>query len=113
MAFYQRLKDLKEDFSMAVNELVPGAEAQGLRESVTPAPAVNVTPAVEVKPVVDITPVVDVTAAASDNLAMDTLSENVDVKSELNKLDGLLEQVKDEPVAEKEVKPVKEERKSN
>lgn len=108
--FKEDFKDLKEDFSMAVNELVPGAEAQGLRESVTPAPAVNVTPAVEVKPVVDITPVVDVTAAASDNLAMDTLSENVDVKSELNKLDGLLEQVRVEPVRPVVEIPVVQER---
>ena len=29
---------------------------------------------------------------------VDTLSEDVDVKSELSKLDGLLEQVKEEPV---------------
>ena len=38
----------------------------------------------------------------NDDVVVDTFSENVDVKSELSKLDGLLEQVKEEPV----VKPV-------
>ena len=33
----------------------------------------------------------------NDNLVVDTLGEEVDVKSELSKLDGLLEQVKEEP----------------
>ena len=33
-----------------------------------------------------------------ENIVVDTLSEDVDVKSELSKLDGLLEQVKEEPV---------------
>ena len=46
-----------------------------------------------------------------DNVVVDTLSENVDVKSELSKLDGLLEQVKEEPVKPVvEVKPVVKER---
>ncbi len=62
-------KDFKEDFSQAVNELVPGGEEM-----------------------------------EKDDVVVDTLSEDVDVKSELSKLDGLLEQVKEEPV-----KPVVEE----
>ncbi|MBQ6844633.1 MAG: polymer-forming cytoskeletal protein [Agathobacter sp.] len=67
-------KDFKEDFSQAVNELVPGGEE-----------------------------------LEKDNIEVDTLSEDVDVKSELSKLDGLLEQVKEEPVkpvVEKPVAPV-------
>ncbi|MBQ2706467.1 MAG: polymer-forming cytoskeletal protein [Agathobacter sp.] len=55
-------KDFKEDFSQAVNELVPGGEVE------------------------------------NEEVVVDTLSEDVDVKSELSKLDGLLEQVKEEPV---------------
>lgn len=66
-------KDFKEDFSQAVNELVPGGE--------------------ELK---------------DENFEIDTLSEDVDVKSELSKLDGLLEQVKEEPVKPVEEKPVVE-----
>lgn len=37
-------------------------------------------------------------ALENDDVVVDTLSEDVDVKSELSKLDGLLEQVKEEPV---------------
>ncbi len=66
-------KDFKEDFSQAVNELVPGGEE-----------------------------------LEKDNIEVDTLSEDVDVKSELSKLDGLLEQVKEEPVKVEPVKPVVE-----
>lgn len=66
-------KDFKEDWSQAVNELVPGGD--------------NVENV--------------------DNLVVDTLGEDVDVQSELLKLDGLLEQVKETPV--KETKEVKEE----
>ncbi len=54
-------KDFKEDFSQAVNELVPGE-----------TPEENTT---------------------ADNLVVDTLGEDVDVESELSKLDGLLEHV--------------------
>lgn len=43
-----------------------------------------------------------------ENIVVDTLSEDVDVKSELSKLDGLLEQVKEEPVKPESVKPVVE-----
>ena len=68
-------KDFKEDFSQAVNELVPGGEN------------------------------------LDDNVEVDTLSNSVDVKSELTKLDGLLEQVKEEPVVVPVVeKPVVKER---
>ncbi|MBQ3560049.1 MAG: polymer-forming cytoskeletal protein [Agathobacter sp.] len=67
-------KDFKEDFSQAVNELVPGGEN------------------------------------LDDNVEVDTLSNDVDVKSELNKLDGLLEQVKEEPVKPVVEKPVVKER---
>ena len=54
-------KDFKEDFSQAVNEMMPGADE--------PQPAEENT----------------------DSLVVDTLGEDVDVKSELSKLDGLLE----------------------
>ncbi|MBQ8518991.1 MAG: polymer-forming cytoskeletal protein [Agathobacter sp.] len=67
-------KDFKEDFSQAVNELVPGGEN------------------------------------LDDNVEVDTLSNNVDVKSELTKLDGLLEQVKEEPAKPVVEKPVVKER---
>lgn len=65
-------KDFKQDFSQAVNELVPGGEV------------------------------------LEENIEVDTLSEDVDVKTELSKLDGLLEQVKEETVKPESVKPVVE-----
>lgn len=68
-------KDFKEDFSQAVNEMMPGADAPGKEEK-------------------------------AEDLVVNTLGEDVDVKSELSKLDGLLEQVKSEPEA---VKPVEHE----
>ena len=46
----------------------------------------------------------------NDDVVVDTLSENVDVKSELSKLDGLLEQVKEEPVKPVVERPVVKER---
>ena len=67
-------KEFKDDFSQAMNELVPGGD--------------------ELKKVKD----------SVDNLVVDTLGEDVDVKSELSKLDGLLEQVTEEPVIEKKTK---------
>ena len=75
-------KDFKEDWSQAVNELVPGGDAS-----------------------------VD----NDDNLVVDTLGEDVDVQSELSKLDGLLEQVKEttskeETVSVQEAPVQKEER---
>ena len=67
-------KDFKEDFTQAVNELVPGGDVE------------------------------------KEDVVVDTLSEDVDVKSELSKLDGLLEQVKEEPVVAPVVeKPVAKE----
>ena len=56
-------KEFKDDFSQAVNELVPGD-----------------VPEKEVEP----------KAQTADNLVVDTIGENVDVASELSKLDGLL-----------------------
>lgn len=56
-------KDFKEDFSQAVNEMMPGTQ----------------TSAKDSKP---------------EELVVNTLGEDVDVKKELSKLDGLLEQVK-------------------
>ena len=67
-------KEFKDDLSQAMNELVPGGD--------------------EPKKVKD----------SVDNLVVDTLGEDVDVKSELSKLDGLLEQVTEEPVIEKKTK---------
>lgn len=70
-------KDFKEDLSQAVNELVPGGESN-----------------------------LDVTENA-DNLVVDTFSENVDIESELSKLDGLLEKV-EETSADKVLPPIPE-----
>lgn len=61
-------KEFKDDFSQAVNELVPGD-----------------VPEKEVEP----------KAQTADNLVVDTIGENVDVASELSKLDGLLEHVEE------------------
>ncbi len=64
-------KDFKEDFSEAINDLVPGAEERSYY----------------------------------DAELLNTVCEEVDVKTELSKLDGLLEQASkkvDEPVAEAE-----------
>ena len=63
-------KEFKDDFSQAVNELVPGD-----------------VPEKEVEP----------KAQTADNLVVDTIGENVDVASELSKLDGLLEHVEEQP----------------
>lgn len=76
-------KDFKDDFSQAVNELVPGGDS--LED-----------------------------AANEDDLVVNTLEGEVDVESELSKLDGLLEQVtrqetaKVEPVPTKVVEPTPE-----
>lgn len=64
-------KDFKDDFSQAVNELMPGED--------------------------------NLEAANEDELVVNTLEGEVDVESELSKLDGLLEQVTRKEVA-KEVK---------
>ena len=55
-------KDFKDDFSQAVNELMPGED--NLEDG-----------------------------AANEDLVVNTLENEVDVESELSKLDGLLEQV--------------------
>lgn len=52
-------KEFKDDFSEAVNDLIPGAEE----------------------------------TETTEDMMVDTLDENIDVESELSKLDGLLEQV--------------------
>lgn len=63
-------KDFKDDFSQAVNELMPGDDSLE-------------------------------TGNTDDDLVVNTLEGEVDVESELSKLDGLLEQVtKQEPVRE-------------
>jgi cytoskeletal protein CcmA (bactofilin family) len=72
-------KDFKEDFSQAVNEMMPGDDMQERTSRI-------------------------------DDLGADTIGEKVDVRSELSKLDGLLEQVKTEdkvdlPPLEKETRP--------
>lgn len=75
-------KDFKEDFSQAVNELVPGGE--------------------------------EITAAENaDSLVVDTLSEEVDVKSELSKLDGLLESASATRSIEEELPPIQEKKASS
>lgn len=59
---YGIFKDFKDDFSQAVNELMPGED--NLEDG-----------------------------AANEDLVVNTLENEVDVESELSKLDGLLEQV--------------------
>ena len=76
-------KDFKDDFSQAVNEMMPGADA----------------PEKENK---------------AEDLVVNTLGEDVDVKSELSKLDGLLEQVQkdggsDKQKLESELAPIHKE----
>lgn len=73
-------KDFKEDFSQAVNELIPGGE--------------------ETAPVNE------------DALVVDTLSEEVDVRSELSKLDGLLENAAAPRTIEEELPPIQQEKKT-
>ena len=51
-------KDFKEDFSQAVNEMMPGSDVPEKEEK-------------------------------AEDLVVNTLGEDVDVKSELSKLDGL------------------------
>lgn len=62
-------KDFKDDFSQAVNELVPGGDNLSTNDK-------------------------------DENLVVDTMSEEVDVQSELSKLDGLLESASSKPVEE-------------
>lgn len=72
-------KDFKDDFSQAVNELVPGGDNAS-------------------------------THAKEENLVVDTMSEKVDVQSELSKLDGLLESASSKPV-EEVIPTIREEKK--
>ncbi len=74
-------KDFKDDFSQAVNDLVPG--------DVTDTPGKNV----------------EQKNTAADNLVVDTIGENVDVASELSKLDGLLQHVDETSVPKQPVAP--------
>lgn len=68
-------KEFKDDFSQAVNELMPGEDS--LEET-----------------------------GKQEDLVVNTLEDEVDVESELSKLDGLLEQVtKKEPVKEEKPAP--------
>ncbi len=73
-------KDFKDDFSQAVNELVPGGEKLPETEK-------------------------------EDNLVVDTMSKEVDVQSELSKLDGLLESASANTI-EETLPPVQEEKKA-
>lgn len=68
-------KDFKEDFSQAVNEMMPGADTEQ-------------------------------SGGNADSLMVDTLGEEVDVKSELSKLDGLLESVNSGNTAAHSAAPV-------
>ena len=64
-------KDFKDDFSQAVNELMPGEDNLESTDK-------------------------------DDDMVVNTLEDEVDVASELSKLDGLLEQVtKQEPALER------------
>ena len=69
-------KDFKDDFSQAVNELMPGED--NLEDN-----------------------------TADEDLVVNTLENEVDVESELSKLDGLLEQVTSQTA--KQQTPVKNE----
>jgi cytoskeletal protein CcmA (bactofilin family) len=82
-------RDFKDDFSQAVNELVPGGE-----ETSEPAAAAK-TP---------------VPAQESNPAPADTFSKGADIESELSKLDGLLESASATPKAEEPQPPVREER---
>lgn len=70
-------KDFREDLSQAAKEMMPSGPE----------------------------PEEEVTKENVDNLVVDTLGEDVDVKSELSKLDGLLEQVKEAPAQPKPTAP--------
>ena len=78
-------KEFKDDFSQAVNELVPGEMPE--REAEPNATAANTS------------------RPTAENLVVDTIGENVDVESELAKLNGLLEHVDETPKSQPVVKP--------
>ena len=64
-------KDFKEDFSQATREMMPGTDAPKSKRA-------------------------DKQEQTAETAAVNALGDNVDVKSELSKLDGLLDQVKHE-----------------
>lgn len=68
-------KEFKDDFSQAVNELMPGEEPVAEKEE----------------------------AAETEDMVVNTLDAEVDTESELSKLNGLLEQVAEKPEAPKTV----------
>lgn len=70
-------KDFKDDFSQAVNELMPGEDELEKEED----------------------------TAESDDMVVNTLDAEVDTESELSKLNGLLEQVTEAPAQKTVVKP--------
>lgn len=70
-------KDFKDDFSQAVNELMP-EENDSVEKQ---------------------------TDLESDDMVVNTLDAEVDTESELSKLNGLLEQVAEKPTAQSVVKP--------
>lgn len=72
-------KDFKDDFSQAMNDIIPGEEPVNEEETL------------------------------NDDLVVNTLEEEVDVESELSKLDGLLEQVSKQEEAAKKATEVKRE----
>jgi cytoskeletal protein CcmA (bactofilin family) len=80
-------RDFKDDFSQAVNELVPGGDGTGETAAAAKAPAPESNPVV-----------------------VDTFSRGTDMESELSKLDGLLESASATQKAEEPQPPVREEK---
>lgn len=70
-------KEFKDDFSQAVNELMPGEEQNTVKKDEN----------------------------ESDDMVVNTLDDEVDTESELSKLNGLLEQVTETPRAQAVVRP--------
>ncbi len=70
-------KEFKDDFSQAVNELMPGEDELTEKED----------------------------TLENDDMVVNTLDAEVDTESELSKLNGLLEQVTEQPASQAVVKP--------
>ncbi len=70
-------KEFKDDFSQAVNELMPGEDELAVKED----------------------------TLGNDDMVVNTLDAEVDTESELSKLNGLLEQVAEKPASQAVVKP--------
>lgn len=70
-------KEFKDDFSQAVNELMPGEDELTEKED----------------------------TLENDDMVVNTLDAEVDTESELSKLNGLLEQVTEQPAPQSVVKP--------